>query len=566
MNKEGLAAINFIGINSPPTSEVKTELPGNDPTPLYFAMALFAQNRAEQMGTKHSPHDRSLGDYIFNPKIWNEDARRKLMERLDRENPHVVLITNTSPSHSYAIRIADTVREHSPNALVFMGGAHEDETMKRSAFGSLLMPGSTLRDIKEGRINSSVDFVFSGDGDYVVATFMQLVADVIARNPNALRQEIKEAILKCMKETPELFSSLPGSGVLAALAEDNAVVSVSLSGSRIDLGKLPFIYRYFPNLSRFDVFKKSDDAFKKTAHLMTSRGCPNTCLFCSESRKVVVRPARIQGESNRRIGRMVGQVCEAAWHGSEAAFFEDSIFLFGSKNDILAFSRLLTKVKQSAQALLRPGNITDRRQDYLQRLVDFEWGCQFTVENILLWEGGEEEILQSMRRAGCSYVFFGIESLAETVMEKVQKHKKKDSRPTYNLWYQKVRKALATAKEAGLNIGASVLFGLPGETRDTIDDTIDGISRLIDDGLLDMVSPNLATYHPGTDLTLNDQMAGKINYIDVVVSRPPYSFFEEADPGRISKHITEGDIWHIWNSINAEWAEKLNRNQTEVLV
>ncbi|MBI3070223.1 MAG: hypothetical protein HYY87_02865, partial [Candidatus Levybacteria bacterium] len=255
-------------------------------------MAKFAQERADAMGTSHSSHDRSLGDYIFNPKVWNEDARRKLIEKLDRENPHVVLITNTSPSHPYAIRIADTVRELSPNSLVFIGGPHEDETMKGATSGPLFMPGSTLRDIREGRINPSFDFVFSGDGDYVVSTFMQLVGEIVIENPNASREKIKESMIKRMRAIPEFFSSLPGTGIVATLTEDNEVVSVSLSGSRIDLGKLPFIYRYFPNLSRFDVFKKSDASLKKTAHLMTSRGCPNTCLFCSESRQVVGKPAR----------------------------------------------------------------------------------------------------------------------------------------------------------------------------------------------------------------------------------------------------------------------------------
>lgn len=170
------------------------------------------------------------------------------------------------------------------------------------------------------------------------------------------------------------------------------------------------------------------------------------------------------------------------------------------------------------------------------------------------------DLLRELASVGCTYIYIGIESLADEVANGIDKNKKK----TDERWVDKTRCALQIAKSAGIRVGASVLFGLPGETGATVDCTIDEVGKLVDDGLLFIVSPNIATYHPATPLTKMDGMADKIDYISPAVeTSPPYTFFEEAFKGVVSKRLTEDMIWHIHGKTAERWKKARNYNPME---
>jgi radical SAM superfamily enzyme YgiQ (UPF0313 family) len=94
-----------------------------------------------------------------------------------------------------------------------------------------------------------------------------------------------------------------------------------------------------------------------------------------------------------------------------------------------------------------------------------------TVEYLTSLQSHEKalELLQTMRAAGCTYLYVGIESMSPVIMSKVHKNLHRANSPA---WNDKVQAALQVAKEAGIPRGASILFGLEGETRDTVDETI----------------------------------------------------------------------------------------------
>jgi radical SAM superfamily enzyme YgiQ (UPF0313 family) len=127
-----------------------------------------------------------------------------------------------------------------------------------------------------------------------------------------------------------------------------------------------------------------------------------------------------------------------------------------------------------------------------------------------------------------------------------------------------MRTALELLKKAGIRAGCSVLFGLDGETRETIDETIQGVAQLIEDQLIYIASPNIATYHPGTVLTEMHQMRDKIDYHSLDIdAHPPYTYFEEAFPGVVSKELTEPDIWYIHEQTEMRWKSARNQNPME---
>ncbi len=104
---------------------------------------------------------------------------------------------------------------------------------------------------------------------------------------------------------------------------------------------------------------------------------------------------------------------------------------------------------------------------------------------------------------------------------------------------------------------SSVLFGLDGEDRGTIEETIEEIGRLIDDGLLIMASPNILTYHPGTAITAAHGQ-DRLDYHSRKDNRPPYTYFEEAYPEVVSRLLDEDDIWFIHEASAKRWGSTRN--------
>jgi radical SAM superfamily enzyme YgiQ (UPF0313 family) len=128
-------------------------------------------------------------------------------------------------------------------------------------------------------------------------------------------------------------------------------------------------------------------------------------------------------------------------------------------------------------------------------------------------------------------------------------------------WDTRVRRALGLAREAGIRVGSSVLFGLEGETLETISETISKVEELLAEDLLLIASPNILTYHPNTEITRMHQVEGKLDYHSANIdNRPPYSYFEEAFPAVVSKRLTEEVIWNIHKQTQEYWGRK--RNQT----
>jgi radical SAM superfamily enzyme YgiQ (UPF0313 family) len=191
-----------------------------------------------------------------------------------------------------------------------------------------------------------------------------------------------------------------------------------------------------------------------------------------------------------------------------------------------------------------------------------QWGAQLTGEFLSTFQDEVQgrEMLTLMAEAGCTYVYFGIESLAEIVISSIHKHRTAASKLP---WISKIRTSLRLVKSAGIQVGSAVLFGLDGENRATIDETIDGVATLIREGLLDLASPNIMTYHPGTEITRMHQMENQLDYHSASHDvRPPYSYFEQAFPGVVSKHLTEDDIWYIHERASVQWGNVRNSNET----
>jgi len=103
--------------------------------------------------------------------------------------------------------------------------------------------------------------------------------------------------------------------------------------------------------------------------------------------------------------------------------------------------------------------------DVCQLMIDLDlglqWSCYARVNDL------SDELADLMRRAGCFAVFFGIESGSDRILKLMNKGH--DVQVAYD--------GVATAKRNGLRCHASFIVGYPGETEETVQETLEFIDR-----------------------------------------------------------------------------------------
>jgi radical SAM superfamily enzyme YgiQ (UPF0313 family) len=116
----------------------------------------------------------------------------------------------------------------------------------------------------------------------------------------------------------------------------------------------------------------------------------------------------------------------------------------------------------------------------LERGLCMPWTCNSRVDFV------DPEMLRLMAQAGCRWISWGIESGSEQVLRRVRK----------GITVEQVERALQWAREAGIRNWGYFIIGLPGETEETIKQTIRLSKRLP----MDLVLFHIAAPYPGSPL------------------------------------------------------------------
>jgi radical SAM superfamily enzyme YgiQ (UPF0313 family) len=478
---------------------------------------------------------------IFDPRIWDRQAKQRFEEELQTVRPHVLLLSAVSAAHRYALEMAAIAKQLLPTCIVVLGGRHADETVvhEKSTGAVSFRYSSTARFLVEERGPCAIDFVVSGDGAPLLDLLLQAVALVPTESESKPASHITRLVMEAILDILADDDERPGTGVIVHL-DASGPVAIPLRGRQLDASEMPNPYSAFSIRARFSIFESSvNPSGKRTAHMMTMSACPFQCTFCSESIRVSGQPTRFAGSQTAHVVERVREI--VAW-GAEAAFFDDPIFWGGNWETITQFASTLVETRASEVALSQ-----------------LEWGAQLTVDTVLRGQERVDEALSLMRLGGCTYIYLGIESMSEQVMQHVQKNmRRRNPEP----WKDKVTKVLSQLRSHGFVVGSSVLFGLDGENRSSIDETIEEIGVLLDNQLLALASPNILTYHPATEITRMHRRE-EMDYHSRKANREPYIFFEEAYPDVVSILLSEDDIWHIHRAAETRWGEGRNRDTEE---
>jgi len=183
--------------------------------------------------------------------------------------------------------------------------------------------------------------------------------------------------------------------------------------------------------------------------LMTSRGCPFSCDFCS-------RPVFGNVFRSRSAENVVDEMESVRKLGYGRIWFADDCFTLDRR-------RLI--------------GICD---EILKRGLRIGWECLSRADTV------DEQVAEKMRQAGCVRVYFGIESGNDRVLGLMKK----------SISVEQARHAVQVMKNAGIQVGAFFILGYPGETEETILDTVRFASSLP----LDYLSFTFPYPIPGTPL------------------------------------------------------------------
>ena len=212
-----------------------------------------------------------------------------------------------------------------------------------------------------------------------------------------------------------------------------------------NLDALPFPARHLLPLGRYR-------ALGLPMTLTTSRGCPYKCIFCV-GRKMGGGKVRYHSPD-----RVVAELADLAKHQFQQINIADDLFT-ANPDHCLAV----------CEAILRHN-------------LKLNWTAFARVDTV------SESLLSKMKAAGCTAVSFGMESANPAILKTIKK----------GINLDQIREAVKMCQQVGISPNASFILGLPGETRDTIEETVSFAAGLQQEGLA--YGFHILTPFPGTEV------------------------------------------------------------------
>jgi len=204
-----------------------------------------------------------------------------------------------------------------------------------------------------------------------------------------------------------------------------------------------------PNIGKWENGKPSSDT-PLTMNVLTSRGCPYQCIYCYHD----FMGMKYRHRSPQNILDEIVYLADR--YGVDYIHFTDDDFVINRKH-VIEFCNLL-----------------------LESGVNIQWGSTGRV-NLMT-----EELLAKMAEAGCVWIGYGIESGSQKMLDTMKK----------KVTVEQAKKTIELTRKYIDQIDCSFMVGTPGETRETIMETVEFCKELD-------LSPEViffATPYPGTEL------------------------------------------------------------------
>jgi len=311
----------------------------------------------------------------------------EIIREIKKYNPDIVGISSMFSAHQKnALHHCDLVKSIDKNILVVLGGI--DPSLR----------------CKESLQHNSVDFVILGEGEY---RFPKLL-DSLNHN-----------------QEPDF----DGIGY-----KKNNEIIINPTTTRInDLDSLPLPARDLINMEDYIKIGVPFAPFsrkERTAQIMTSRGCPFNCVFCS-SIKLWGRKFRMRSAESviQEVDELVNK-----YNIKEIQFSDDNLTI-NRKRAIEIFNKL------------EPYNLS------------------WCTPNGVMIKTLDKEMIEAMAKSGAYQLSFAIESGSQRVLKEIINKSVPEK--------SEVKKLIQICHDNGISVHGMLVVGFPGETREEIQETLD---------------------------------------------------------------------------------------------
>lgn len=321
-------------------------------------------------------------------------------------NPDLVGFTATTLTMPIVCKIIKGIREVDNKIKIVVGGVHASFTAQQ-----------TLND------NPGIDFVVIGEGE---ETFNEFIGTI---KKNGALNKVRGL----------------------AFRDKGSIIINEPRPLLADLDTIPFPARELLPNNIYNPTPFFNLGFKgeQYATVITSRGCPSRCTFCSA--RNFWKTFRMRSAEN-----IIEELAYLIKGGVRHICFLDST--------LTADQKRLFKI---CDHIIKEG-------------WDIKWHCYSRVNSV------NDETLKKMKKAGCFCILYGLESGNQEILNGVKK----------DTTLEMARQAVYLTKKNNIITDCSFIFGLPGETKESMEETLRFAMQL---------NPHLAKFYyatpfPGTEM------------------------------------------------------------------
>jgi anaerobic magnesium-protoporphyrin IX monomethyl ester cyclase len=411
------------------------------------------------------------GDQVL---LFDADVEdESITEAVRRFEPHLVGITANTPQVKQAWRTAQAIKSILDVPIV-LGGPHP----------SVLSEESVLR--------PEIDIVARGEGEEIWLSLSHVVDQARQADPHFTTRQLLDA-------QSRLLDDVPGISFKTA---DGEVHHHPDAPPITDLDSLPWPAYHAFKMERYTNLQPATDAIEgaRSFSILTSRGCPYRCTYCSQS----IMPQRWRARTPENILLEWRHLVEDLG-AQEIGVLDDSANI--------RVERLMT-----LSDLLIADNLNH---------------VPWIFVNGIRANLASKELLARMKAAGLKRTAFGVESGDPDILRSIDKRIDMDT----------IRQAFRNAREVGLETIGFFIIGLPGETEETMERTIRFACEL--DPLIANFS--MMTPYPGTRVYEMVKQRGRL----LMDEWDDYVFFE--DKARYEMDEMTADL------VERKWKEAYRR-------
>ncbi len=399
---------------------------------MYLASAL------EKEGMTVKILDFLIEDYknivkIDNQQIWRVGlSNQEIIAKIKEFKPDLIGITNSfTAQFPAALDMAKTCKSIDPSIPIVIGGVHPSAAPRESISCEF------------------IDYAVVGEGEKTLIDIINYIKGLIKEN------ELRSCYFRSKEDK-------------------NKIIFNGFDKLIENLDSLPFPAYHLIDMEAYFKAAKFDSttrggSYEKWASLITSRGCPYSCIFCSEH---LVYGKKWRGHSPKYVASQIRFLIEK--YKIKNFSFDDGNFTF----DTLRAEEIMNLIREFKIKFIFPNGIRADKLSFSLAKKLKEAGCQ---ELTLAFEHGDQDFVNKVIKKSLNL---------EVALEN-----------------------LAYLRKLKIPITAFFIFGIPPENRQTLNKTIAMILKVAKKGVVPNIS--LAMPLPGTEMTEDSIIRGYLEHCPV---------------------------------------------------